>query len=61
MSKKPKQCRRLTPAEKKAVWNTKTEQNAGVGWSAIGNGEPRSKYPPNRERDTTLTVDKEFK
>lgn len=57
---KKKQCRKLTREEKKAVWNAETDENAGAGWNAKGNDEPRSFYP-NRERDTTPTVDKEFK
>ena len=55
-----KRCRKLSREEKKAVWDTKTEQNAGAGWDAKGDGEPTPRYP-SRERDTTPTVDEEFR
>lgn len=57
---KQKRCRKLTREEKKVVWNTKTEENAGAGWNAKGDGTIPQRYP-NRERDTTPTIDKEFK
>ena len=58
---KKKRCRRLTAAERKAVYAPPTE-NAGVGWATTRKEEPR-KYAPNRERDTTpaLVPDKDLK
>lgn len=60
MTVKKKLCRKLTREEKKAVWSTKTEENAGEGWNAKGDGTIAPRYQ-NRERDTTPTIDKEFK
>lgn len=56
---KRKRCRKLTKAEREIVY-APPESNAGAGWNAKG-GEPRRRFVPNRERDTTPTVDKEFK
>lgn len=61
MTQKIKRCRKLSREEKRAVWSVDTETNAGAGWTPKGNGEPTSRFPPNRTRDTTPTVDKEFK
>lgn len=62
MSKQPKKTfRKLTKEEKKAVWAKDTESNAGAGWDARGSGEAPRRFIPNRERDTTLEIDKEFK
>lgn len=51
--------KKLTAAEKKAVW-APSEENAGAGWTAQGTGEPTRKYPTNRERDTTKRLDEEL-
>lgn len=58
---KKKQCRKLTKEEKKAVWAEDKETNAGAGWNARGTYDTPKSRNLNRERDTTPTVDEEFR
>jgi hypothetical protein len=60
-TKKKKQCHRLTAAEKKIVWDAKTDTNAGAGWTPQSKdvrGESKyQEYCPITPKE----IDKEFR
>jgi hypothetical protein len=51
---------KLTKEQRRVLWSP-SEENAGACWNATGASEERrrNRYP-NRERDTTKPIDKEF-